>query len=70
MSSPTGLYVVLQDRPVVGLQQRTVDVLVAAGRDRRTAHLVTPPTSRLTVPLWMALSEDANRWVVRDTEDG
>jgi len=59
------VYVVQQDRPVVGLGPGVVDVLVAAGRDERSLQLVTPRTSRLTMPLRLAFAGGDGRWVVR-----
>ncbi|MEV4617887.1 DUF6177 family protein [Asanoa sp. NPDC049573] len=62
--------VVLQDRPVVGLHRGLVDLLVAAGRDGRAVRVVTPPTSRLTMPLHAVLAGGAGSWVVRYPEHG
>lgn len=59
------VYVVLQDRPVVGLSPGVVDAIVAAGRDERALQLVTPRTSRLTMPLRVAFAGGDSRWVVR-----
>jgi hypothetical protein len=62
--------VVLQDRPVVGLHRGLVDLLLAADRDGRAVRLVTPPTSRLTMPLHAVLAGGAGSWVVRYPEHG
>jgi hypothetical protein len=55
--------VLLQDRPVVGLTQGLLDAFLAADHHELDIQLVTPATSRLTLPLRMALSGDS-RWVV------
>jgi hypothetical protein len=60
--------VVLQDRPVVGLHRGLIDALAAADRDGRGVQVVTPSTSRLTVPLRMALTGGDRRWVVQGGE--
>lgn len=55
--------VLLQDRPVVGLWPGLVDALIAAADRGIGIQLVTPATSRLTVPLRMALLAE-HQWVV------
>jgi hypothetical protein len=55
--------VLLQDRPVVGLSQGLVDAFIAAAAGELDIQLVTPSTSRLTMPLRMALLGE-RRWVV------
>ena len=42
-----------------------VDAIVATGRDGRALQVVTPRTSRLTMPLRMAFAGGDSRWVVR-----
>jgi hypothetical protein len=52
-----------RSRPVVGLDPLLTDVLeTAAGRQ---VALVTPPSTRITVPLEAALARRPHRWVVR-----
>lgn len=53
--------VILQDRPVVPLR----DWMAVDGR---ALQVVTPTTSRLSIPLSLALGESGSRWVV--SEDG
>jgi hypothetical protein len=55
---------VTQERPLVGLHRGLVDAFAAAARAGRGLQLVTPPGTRLTVPLRLALDGDG-RWVVR-----
>ncbi|GIH17654.1 DUF6177 family protein [Rugosimonospora africana] len=55
--------VLLQDRPVVGLWPGLVDAFIEAADLGLGVQLVTPATSRLTVPLRMALLGQ-HRWVV------
>ncbi|HEY2669618.1 MAG TPA: DUF6177 family protein [Rugosimonospora sp.] len=55
--------VLLQDRPVVGLSQGLVDAFIAAADGELDIQVVTPSTSRLTMPLRMALLGE-RRWVV------
>ncbi|HEV7712628.1 MAG TPA: DUF6177 family protein [Asanoa sp.] len=62
--------VVLQDRPVVGLHRGLIDLLVAAERDGRAVRVLTPPASRLTMPLHTMLAGGAGSWVVRYPEHG
>ncbi|GIF50100.1 hypothetical protein DFJ67_3147 [Asanoa ferruginea] len=62
--------VVLQDRPVLGLHRGLVDLLLAAERDGRAVRVVTPPTTRLTMPLHAVLAGGAGSWVVRYPEHG
>jgi hypothetical protein len=58
--------VVLQDRPVVPFSAWLADaVRLCAGSDRGL-QVVTPPRSRLTTPLRLALDGPDTRWVVRD----
>lgn len=58
--------VVLQDRPVVGLSPWLVDALRVCGESRRRLQIVTPITSRLTLPLRLALTPASGAsWVVR-----
>lgn len=58
--------VVLQDRPVVAMSPWLVRALEECGEPRRMLQLVTPATSRLTLPLRQVLSGGLGAWVVRD----
>ncbi|WP_405887036.1 DUF6177 family protein [Streptomyces longwoodensis] len=62
--------VVLSDRPVLPLTTRLADTLRTATAANRGLHLVTPPHTRLTLPLRRALSGSPNRWVVQDPLGG
>ncbi|MFJ4435000.1 DUF6177 family protein [Streptomyces sp. NPDC088923] len=62
--------VVMQDRPVVPLSTWLADALRHAADSGRALQLVTPPASRLTLPLRTALRGLPHRWVVRDERRG
>ncbi|MGY0490405.1 DUF6177 family protein [Streptomyces sp. WG-D5] len=62
--------VVIADRPVLGLTTWLADVLRITTAADRALHIVTPPHSRLTLPLRTALGGAPNRWVVQHPEDG
>ncbi|WP_435245857.1 DUF6177 family protein [Streptomyces sp. NRRL F-5630] len=62
--------VVMQDRPVVPLSTWLADALRHAADTDRALQLVTPPASRLTLPLRTALRGLPHRWVVRDERRG
>ncbi|MDK1472958.1 DUF6177 family protein [Streptomyces sp. 549] len=62
--------VVIQDRPVVAMTAWLSDALRAAAASGRGLQIVTPRTSRLTLPTRAALSGLPNRWVVNDGEGG
>jgi hypothetical protein len=64
LATPTAA-VVVQERAVVGLEPLLLDALVSATRAGVPLQLVTPPESRLTVPLARALRGTGGRWVVR-----
>lgn len=61
-----GTAIILQDRPVVPLSPWLVDAARFCADSSRTLALVTPRTSRLTVPCEILLSATDCRWVVRD----
>lgn len=61
---------VIQDRPVVALTAWLSDALRATAASDRGLQLVTPGTSRLSLPLRTALSGQPNRWVVKDGSGG
>ncbi|MET7934312.1 DUF6177 family protein [Streptomyces sp. NPDC005322] len=62
--------VVLQDRPVVALTAWLSDAMRAAAASGRGVQLVTPATSRLSLPTRLSLSGLPSRWVVQDEESG
>ncbi|WP_328874432.1 DUF6177 family protein [Streptomyces sp. NBC_00287] len=62
--------VVIQDRPLVALTSWLSDALRTTAEDDRALHIVTPPTTRLTLPTRTALRGAPNRWVVQDPEHG
>ncbi|MEV3856990.1 DUF6177 family protein [Streptomyces sp. NPDC050095] len=62
--------VIIQDRPIVPLTTWLSDALHVAADTDRAFQIVTPPTSRLTLPLRTALRGLPNRWVIQDPELG
>ncbi|MFZ3566798.1 DUF6177 family protein [Streptomyces sp. BH097] len=62
--------VVIADRPVLGLTTWLADVLRITTAANRALHIVTPPDTRLTLPLRTALGGAPNRWVIQHPEDG
>ncbi|MBI0299399.1 hypothetical protein JBE04_34310 [Streptomyces sp. PRKS01-29] len=62
--------VVLQDRPVVAMTAWLSDAIRAAAASDRAVQIVTPATSRLSLPTRLALTGPPSRWVVRDEEGG
>ncbi|NUV61625.1 DUF6177 family protein [Streptomyces sp. CAI-85] len=62
--------VVLQDRPLVAMTSWLSDALRTATATDRALQIVTPPTTRLTLPTRTALRGLPNRWVVQDPEHG
>jgi len=62
--------VVIQDRPVVAMTAWLADALRAAVAGDRAFQIVSPPGSRLTLPMRTALSGLPHRWVVQDGEGG
>ncbi|MDB1090329.1 DUF6177 family protein [Streptomyces sp. ACA25] len=61
---------VIQDRPVVAMTAWLSDALRAALESERGLQIVTPRTSRLSLPTRSLLSGLPNRWVVQDGEGG
>ncbi|UED88669.1 DUF6177 family protein [Streptomyces profundus] len=59
---------VTQDRPVVGVSDWLLNALdaVEASVPRRTLYLLTPPGTRLTLPLYEMLAGHALRWLIPD----
>ena len=62
--------VVIQDRPLVAMTSWLSDALRTATTTDRALQIVTPPTSRLTLPTRTALHGLPNRWIVRDPQHG
>lgn len=62
--------VVIQDRPLVTMTSWLTDALRAATADDRAVQIVTPPTTRLTLPTRTALHGHPNRWVIQDPDHG
>ncbi|MEU2952864.1 DUF6177 family protein [Streptomyces xanthochromogenes] len=62
--------VVVQDRPVIALTTWLSDVLAETAGQGRALQLVTPPTSRVTLPTRAALAFGPHRWVVQHPESG
>ncbi|MFI9529100.1 DUF6177 family protein [Micromonospora rosaria] len=59
------VFVVHQSWPVASLHHGLVDALVVAEREGRAVQLVTPATTHLTLPLWLALRGGPTpTWVV------
>ncbi|MGX6742238.1 DUF6177 family protein [Streptomyces peucetius] len=62
--------VVLQDRPVIAATTWLTDLLQSTTSTDRELQIVTPFTSRLTLPTRTLLTNLPARWVVHDTEGG
>ncbi|MGW2339090.1 DUF6177 family protein [Streptomyces sp. NPDC001661] len=62
--------VVIAGRPVLGLTTWLADVLRITTAANRALHIVTPPHTRLTLPLRTALGGAPNRWVIQHPQDG
>ncbi|MFF4977821.1 DUF6177 family protein [Streptomyces sp. NPDC001083] len=62
--------VVIQDRPLVTMTSWLSDALRGATTDDRALQIVTPPTTRLTLPTRTALLGHPNRWVIQDPDHG
>lgn len=58
--------VVLCDQPLVPLSNWFLGILHACAKTGRRLYLVTPPTSRLTLPTVSVLLAATGRWVVHD----
>lgn len=58
--------VVISDRPVLAFTTWLSDVLRTTSASNIALHLVTPPHTRLTLPLRTALKGAPNRWVIQD----
>ncbi|BBC30672.1 uncharacterized protein SGFS_019660 [Streptomyces graminofaciens] len=62
--------VVISDRPVLAFTTWLSDVLRTTSATNRALHLVTPPQTRLTLPLRTALRGAPNRWVIQAPAGG
>lgn len=62
--------VVIQDRSVVAMTSWLSDALRATTDNERALQIVTPPTTRLTLPTRTALHGHPNRWVIQDPDCG
>ncbi|MFF1353333.1 DUF6177 family protein [Streptomyces sp. NPDC058297] len=62
--------VVIADRPTLPLTSWLSNILRETTATSRALHLVTPPHSRLTLPLRTALGGTPNRWVVQHPQGG
>ncbi|MFD9107060.1 DUF6177 family protein [Streptomyces bottropensis] len=62
--------VVISDRPVLAFTTWLSEALRTTSATNRALHLVTPPQTRLTLPLRTALRGAPNRWVVQDPAGG
>ncbi|MFE3182743.1 DUF6177 family protein [Streptomyces violascens] len=62
--------VVVQDRPVTALTTWLSNALAETAARGRALQLVTPATSRLTLPARAALAFGPHRWVVQHPETG
>ncbi|MHB9854785.1 DUF6177 family protein [Streptomyces sp. Tue6028] len=62
--------VVIQDRPLVTMTSWLSDALRGATADDRALQIVTPSTTRLTLPTRTALLGHPNRWVIQDPAHG
>ncbi|RCH68800.1 hypothetical protein DT019_09055 [Streptomyces sp. SDr-06] len=62
--------VVVQDRPVTALTTWLSSALAETTAQGRALQLVTPPMSRLTLPVRAALAFGPHRWVVQHPETG
>ncbi|MBC6465700.1 hypothetical protein HKK74_09345 [Actinomadura alba] len=58
--------VVLRDRPVVAFNQWLADALRVCGESGRGLQIVTPVTSRLSLPLKLVLTGPGSLWVISD----
>jgi hypothetical protein len=61
---------VIQDRPVVAATTWLTNLMQSAVGSERELQIVTPPESRLTLPLRTLLANLPARWVVRDPDGG
>ncbi|MEV5985492.1 DUF6177 family protein [Streptomyces sp. NPDC052051] len=57
--------VIIQERPIIALTTWLSHALAEATAHDRALQLITPPTSRLTLPTRAALGTRPHRWIVR-----
>ncbi|GAA1919198.1 DUF6177 family protein [Streptantibioticus ferralitis] len=62
--------VVIQDRPVVPMSSWLSDTFRSCLVSNRALQIVTPPSTRLSLPTRTALMGPPNRWVVRNPAGG
>ncbi|OLT36702.1 hypothetical protein BJF79_30915 [Actinomadura sp. CNU-125] len=62
--------VVMQNRPVVSMSSWMAEAVRVCSESGRGLQVVTPPHSRLTLPLRLALNGPECRWVVTDPGGG
>ncbi|MFE0038113.1 DUF6177 family protein [Streptomyces sp. NPDC059015] len=62
--------VIIQDRSVVAMTSWLSDALRTTTDNERALQIVTPPTTRLTLPTRTALRGHPNRWVIQDPDYG
>ncbi|MBT2492707.1 hypothetical protein J7E96_30195 [Streptomyces sp. ISL-96] len=62
--------VILQDRPVVAATTWLTDLLQNCIPSGREVQIVTPPGTRLTLPVRTLLTKVPARWIVRDPDCG
>jgi hypothetical protein len=62
--------IVIQDRPVVPMSSWLSDTLRTCLVSNRALQIVTPPSTRLSLPTRLALMRPPNRWVVREPQGG
>ncbi|MFI6049235.1 DUF6177 family protein [Streptomyces violascens] len=61
---------VIHDRPIAAATTWLTDVIRFTTGTGRELHLITPPRTRLTLPLRTLLDHTPGRWVVQDPEHG
>ncbi|MFD9629393.1 DUF6177 family protein [Streptomyces violascens] len=62
--------VVIHDRPIAAATTWLLDVIRFTTGTGRELHLITPPGTRLTLPLRTLLDRTPGRWVVQDPAHG
>ncbi|MGW7008642.1 DUF6177 family protein [Streptomyces sp. NPDC054933] len=62
--------VVIQERPVIAMTTWLSEVLRACVASNRALQIVSPASSRLSLPTRLALSGPPHRWVIRDDTGG
>ncbi|MCB5907928.1 DUF6177 family protein [Streptomyces pinistramenti] len=62
--------VIILDRPLIAMTAWLADAFRATAGEERALQIVTPPGTRLTLPVRSMLSGLPNRWVVQDGRGG